>query len=253
MDVGTVHGTIDRRMLVNYQVDPDVLATILPPPFQPKLIHGVGIAGVCLIRFSHMSPRFVPSTFGLSSENAAHRIAVEWEQDGVIHEGVYIPRRDTSSRLNRFVGGRFFPGLYNLAHFDVVEHDDSYHIALDSVDHKTHLLVEAQLASTLPDSSVFASLSEASAFFEKGSLGYSATEQTGCYDALELRTHDWKVTPLTVGKMESSFFEDRSLFPADSIKFDCALVMQNVKHEWHSHGRVSQSTAANPNPVAELS
>jgi hypothetical protein len=240
MDIGTIHGIIDRRILVNYQVDPQVLAAVLPPPFQPKLVNGVGIAGVCLIRLSRVSPGFVPEMFGLSSENAAHRIAVQWEEDGLLREGVYVPRRDTSSWLTRFVGGRLFPGLHNAARFEVIERDDYYHVALDSTDHKTHVLVEAHTASTLPTSSIFASLSEASAFFEKGSFGYSATTQMGCYDALELRTFNWQVTPLAVEKVESSFFEDRGLFPTDSIKFDCALLMRNVLHEWHSHGQMSR-------------
>src|SRR5215468_1075260 len=100
MDIRVVHGIISRRILVNYQVDPQVLQNVLPAPFQPKLIHGVGIAGVCLIRLQSVSPRFVPSALGLSSENAAHRIAVEWEENGERREGVFVPRRDTSSWAN---------------------------------------------------------------------------------------------------------------------------------------------------------
>jgi hypothetical protein len=34
-------------------------------------------------------------------------------------------------------------------------------------------------------------------------------------------------------RVESSFFEDRSLFPAGSVEFDCALVMRGIDHEWH--------------------
>jgi hypothetical protein len=37
----------------------------------------------------------VPSPFGINSENAAHRIAVTWEDEGGVHDAVYIPRRDT--------------------------------------------------------------------------------------------------------------------------------------------------------------
>src|SRR5271155_4194265 len=102
MRIPVVRGVIDRRILVNFRVDPEVLARTLPKPFQPKLTHGAGMAGVCLIQ---IRPRFVPSFLGISSENAAHRIAVQWEQDGVRREGVFIPRRDTSSRLNTLVGG----------------------------------------------------------------------------------------------------------------------------------------------------
>src|SRR5438105_2598391 len=99
MKIPVIRGTIDRRILVNYRVDPEVLARILPKPFQPKLANGVGMAGVCLIRLKHIRPRFLPPFLGFSSENAAHRIAVQWQQGGEPREGVFIPRRDTSSRF----------------------------------------------------------------------------------------------------------------------------------------------------------
>ncbi len=110
MRIPIIRGLIDRRILVNFHVDPDVLAKVLPQPFRPKLVNGVGVAGVCLIRLKHIRPRFWPAMLGVSSENAAHRIAVQWEAGDELREGVYIPRRDTSSRLNSLVGGRLFPG-----------------------------------------------------------------------------------------------------------------------------------------------
>ena len=39
--------------------------------------------------------------------------------------------------------------------------------------------------------------------------------------------------PLEVKKVESSFFDNRELFPAGSVDFDCALLMQGIDHEWH--------------------
>lgn len=34
--------------------------------------------------------------------------------------------------------------------------------------------------------------------------------------------------------MQSSFFEDAASFPAGTIQFDCALLMRDIPHEWHS-------------------
>src|SRR5262249_192253 len=153
------------------------------------------------------------------------RIAVEWDQDGSTREGVFIPRRDTSSRLNVLAGGRLFPGVHHHAAFQVEEHDDRYRIELNSDDQRTHLLVEGHVAYELPPTSVFGSLQEASDFFEAGSLGYSVTANPGQYDGLELRSFHWQVQPLAVDKVESSFFEDRTLFPPGAVVFDCALLM----------------------------
>jgi hypothetical protein len=75
----TLAATIERRILVNYRVDPDVLALLLPPPFRPVVVGGYGIAGICLIRLSGVRPAGVPRALGVTSENAAHRVAVEWD------------------------------------------------------------------------------------------------------------------------------------------------------------------------------
>jgi hypothetical protein len=238
MRIPVIRGVIDRRILVNFRVDPDVLAKVLPPPFRPKLVNGFGMAGICLIRLKHIRPRCLPSFVGVNSENAAHRIAVEWDQDGRRHEGVFIPRRDTSCGMNTLVGGRVFPGVHHHGRFQVCEHDGRYHVSLDSDDDGTHVAVDGRLNTEWPAKSVFPSVEEASRFFECGSLGYSVTRKSGCFDGLELRTFAWHVEPLAMDSVESSFFEDQRLFPAGSVEFDCALLMRRIEHEWHGRPRL---------------
>ena len=233
MRIPVVRGVIDRRILVNYHVDPSVLASLLPPPFRPKVIHGLGMVGICLIRLKKVRPTFLPSWLGISSENAAHRTAVEWDDNGAVREGVYVRRRDTNSWLNSLAGGRWFPGIHHHAKFTVEEIAGRYSIALRSDDGVTSMSVRGRRADRLPASSVFRSLEEASAFFQAGSLGYSATPDPSRFQGLELRCLNWQVEPLEVEEVRSSFFEDESLFPKGSIAFDCALLMRGIKHEWH--------------------
>ena len=235
MRVPVVRGTIQRRILVNYRVDADVVARVLPAPFRPKTVGGAAIAGVCLIRLAGIRPPGVPAALGVASENAAHRIAVEWDTPTGPREGVYIPRRDTSSRLNTLVGGRLFPGLHHRARFDVEEGGGRYRVALASADGVTRVLVDGALAPALPPDSVFGSLKAASAFFERGALGYSATAEPARFDGLELRSLTWQVEPLRVDRVESSFFEDPAHFPPGAVAFDCALLMRDVPHEWRAH------------------
>lgn len=112
MKLPVIRGLIDRRILVNYRVDPPILQRLLPAPLRPKCVNGAGVAGICLIRLKRVRPRGWPGAIGLGSENAAHRIAVEWDDErGVTRSGVYIPRRDSSSRLNELVGGRILARL----------------------------------------------------------------------------------------------------------------------------------------------
>jgi hypothetical protein len=246
MFIPTLDGTIDRRLLVNYRVDPGYLQRLLPAPFRPKRIHGMGIAGICLIRLKELRPRALPVVLGLTSENAAHRIAVEWEEQGEYHEGVYIPRRDTSSRFTALIGGRLFPGVHHHADFQVREADDSFWVQMASDDGETRVMVAAHLAAQLPAQSIFASLAEASAFFEHGVLGYSVTNRPGKLDVLELRCRTWRVEPLQVTEAQSSFFDDPQRFPAGAAELDCALVMRAIRHQWHVRQPFSSAETEDP-------
>ena len=179
------------------------------------------MAGICLIRLKGIRPRWIPRFLGIGSENAAHRVAVEWDDRGSVHNGVYIPRRDTSSLFNRLAGGRLFPGVHHYSRFFVDEAGDEYRVEMANTD-GTHVLVVGQVAGQLPRDSIFGSLSQASDFFARGSLGYSATADPRRYDGLELHTQSWAVAPLNIHRVESTFFADAFRFPAGSVRFDCA-------------------------------
>lgn len=246
MRIPVMRGVIDRRILVNYRVDPQTLAPLLPAPFRPKLLRGFGMVGICLIRLRNVRPSFLPAWMGIGSENAAHRSAIVWDEDGVEREGVYVRRRDTNSRLNSLAGGRLFPGVHHHARFDIVEHDGQFSVVMRSDDGDTRMSVAGRIAPSLPGTSLFSSLEEASAFFQAGSLGYSATADPGTFQGLELRCQGWHVEPLAVSEVRSSFFDDRALFPEGSITFDSALLMRGIDHEWHG-----KADLCCPQPVAK--
>jgi len=234
MKLPVIQGVIRRRILANFRVDPEVMQQQLPARFRPKLQRGYAVAGICLIRLEHIRPRFVPESIGLNSENAAHRVAVLWDEDGVSREGVFISRRDTNSQLNHLLGGRIFPGEHHQSSFSVAESESEISISLESTDSTVAVQIEGTTAKALPPDSIFSSLAEASAFFEAGSIGYSVTRDPNRLDGLNLKTEEWQVEPLEVRKVKSSYFSDETKFPPGSIEFDHALLMKNVAHEWHS-------------------
>ena len=234
MKLPVIQGVIRRRILANFRVDPEVMQQQLPARFRPKLQRGYAVAGICLIRLEHIRPRYIPKSVGLSSENAAHRVAVLWEEDGETREGVFISRRDTNSQLNHLLGGRVFPGEHHQSSFRVAESESEISISLESTDSTVAVRIEGTSARSLPPDSIFSSLAEASAFFEAGSLGYSVTHDPNRLDGLNLKTKQWQVEPLTIRTVNSSYFSDETKFPAGSIEFDHALIMRNLEHEWHT-------------------
>jgi hypothetical protein len=235
MKLPGISGIIRRRILVNYHVAPERIQPLLPAKFRPKLQGAFAIAGICLIRLEQVRPNGMPAFVGVSSENAAHRFAVLWDDErGQTHEGVYISRRDTDSRLNQFAGGRLFPGEHHAAKFKVIDEGGRIDFAMRSDDGQAAVEIRAKPTEQLPSGSCFKDLADASAFFEPGSLGYSATEKGKKLEGMRLKTATWKIAPLEVEHRTSSFFDDKNRFPAGSISFDCALLMRDIQHEWQS-------------------
>ena len=233
MRIPLIRGVIKRRILANYRADPETVRKLLPPVFRPKLHEGHAIVGVCLIRLEGMRPAPLPAFVGIGSENAAHRMAVTWTgEDGREREGVYIARRDTGSLFNSFTGGRFFPGEQHKADFSVTFAAGGLGFKMQSRDGLGDIALEATKAEALPADSCFADLAAASKFFEGGATGYSVTSDPCRLDGLVLKTSHWKVSPLAVSGIRSRYFGDADRFPAGSIRFDHALLMEDVPHEW---------------------
>jgi hypothetical protein len=136
--------------------------------------------------------------------------------------------------MNVLLGARVFPGEHHQASFDVQESEFSVNLAMKSADDVIAVEIDGTIASELPTTSIFSSLAEASSFFEGGAVGYSVTSDRDRLDGLRLRTKEWRIEPLTVRKIYSSYFSDENRFPKGSIEFDNALIMRDVAHEWQS-------------------
>lgn len=199
MKIPTIHGYIDRRILINFTADPKSVEKIISFPFRPKIYKDKAIVGICLIRLKDIKPKGFPDFIGVNSENGAHRIAVEWDENGEIKSGVYIPRRDTSLKLNAFVGGRLFPGKHYLAKFNIQEENGNYHIDFKSSD-DTETSIDATETKFFNENSIFKTLENASDFFENGDLGYSPNKDK--FDGLRLKAYKWEVQPLEVSNVK---------------------------------------------------
>lgn len=239
MRVPELQATIERRVLVNYRVDLETLRAVLPAPFRPATVDGWGVAGICLLRLGDVRPLGVPRSLGLTSENAAHRVAVEWDTSSGTVAGVYIPRRDTSSRVSAIAGGRLFPGWQHLARFTVRERaGERYEIDVRSRDGAVGINVDAHVARRPMAGSVFTTTDAASAFFRAAPVGYAATPCDGVFDGVELGTDGWNLQPMHLDDVASSFFDDGTRFPAGSATPDSAFLMARIATRWRMQPRL---------------
>jgi hypothetical protein len=221
--------TIERRLLVNYRVDAAAAARLLPDGLRPVLVQGDAVAGVCLLRMGGLRPTWTPSGIGWGAENAAHRIAVEWDGPDGVERGVYIPMRFSASWLPVALGGRVMPGVHRHATFDVQEDEDRFRVSFDAPDGGPDADVDVSVVpASRWSSSLFRDVDEASAFFRDGTVGWSPDHHERL-EGLELRTDAWAVSPGRAHRVHSSFIDS---LPRDSAEFSDVLVMRDVPISW---------------------
>lgn len=218
--------TIERRLLVNYRVDPVIAQTMLPPTLRPQLIDGSAVAGICLLRLGALRPSWFTPEVGWRAENVAHRIAVEWDDATGLHNGVYVPQRHSASWAAVAAGERVFPGVHTHAHFTVAESDARIRVAMTS--HDTSVSADIELG--LPwQSSLFETVDDASAFFRNGSTGWSPPRNGTALQGIMLSTTRWAVEAGRIRSVSSSFFDT---LPPGSATLDSVLVMRDVPVIW---------------------
>jgi hypothetical protein len=233
MNLPVIKGNIKRRILINYQIEPYEAMKLLPKPFRPKVFKGKAIIGICLIKLEDIRPSFISwIKCGIKSENAAHRIAVEWDEDGVTKEGVYIFRRDTNSLFNYVTGGRVFPGEHTRSSFNVLDIDKRIDFNMYSYDGETEIKFRGKEVDELPKSSVFSTMEQITDFFRGGSEGYSPIRSGKCLQGMCLVTHTWNMTPLHVETIETTYFTNK--LSLKGIKVDSVVIMRDISHEWKS-------------------
>jgi hypothetical protein len=221
-------GLIQRRLLVNWRVDPDTARALLPPAVRPKLIRGYAVAGLCFIHLQRVRPVGLPQWLSVNSENVAARMAVETDAG----ESVIIFRRDTGSWINAAAGGRLFPGIHHRANFLVHQDASRVAVTMRSADGTHTLDIAAREATTISPNSVFHSLDEASSFFRGGEAGYAPARTPGTWVGVRLQCSHWKLQPMTPEHVVSSFIQDPLAFPPATATLDSIFIMRNVPHTW---------------------
>jgi len=221
-----MRGMIERRLLVNYRCDPEVAYGLLPAGLRPVLVDGSAVVGICMLRLGQLRPDGAPASLGRRSENVAHRITVEWDDEGALRRGVYIPRRDSASRLNVAAGGRLFPGVHRAARFEVSE--DAGRIDVSAWSPHEAWRVAARVERRGPDSSdLFAGPDDAAAFFRAASIGWSPGRRRQL-EGVEMVLDSWSLEPVVVRDVRSSFLDDPNVFPSGSLELDGAYLMSDV-------------------------
>jgi hypothetical protein len=232
----TLRAQVRRRLLISYRLDPLVARALVPEPFRPQIVDGSAVAGVCMIGLQSVRPGWVRPRLGFRTENVAHRVAVEWDENGLTRNGVYIVERHSSSLLPVIAGGRLFPGVQKRARFDLDETESRFRVKMAAPG--TQVAVDVQLGGPWT-SSLFATVDAASDFHQYGSVGWSPRRDGAGVEPLELTSTDWAVQPAQVLSIKSSFFD---ALPEGSAVLDSAVAMLDLPFVWDTPRIVPDTT-----------
>jgi hypothetical protein len=173
----------------------------------------------------------------------AHRIAIRYPSDGDMRDGVFIWRRDTDRTLVRLLGGRLFPGVHHQARFDVHDELEALSYRVRSQDTATDIDLDVS-SGPWRGTPLFPTFEEIESFFARGDCGFSCGLRGDRLEGLRLRSLNWAMEPLTVNRVASTFYDDRSRFPAAAITLDGAVLMRGISHEWYELDDVPEMAGA---------
>jgi hypothetical protein len=222
----TLRAQVRRRLLISYRVDPAVAQSLIPDVFRPQIVDGSAVAGVCMIGLQSVRPGWLRPRVGFRTENGAHRIAVEWDENGKTRNGVYIVERHSSSLVPVLAGGRLFPGVQKRARFELDETQSRFRVSMAAPG--TSVSVDVQLGGPWM-STLFPNVEAASAFHEQGAVGWSPRRDGRGVEPLELTSKEWAVEPGQVINLKSSFFD---ALPEGAAILDSVVVMRDIPFFW---------------------
>ncbi|WP_341976121.1 DUF2071 domain-containing protein [Microbacterium sp. LTA6] len=217
-----VRAHLRRRLLLSYRLDPEVARSLLPARFRPQLIKGYALAGVCVLGIEDVRPTWLRGRWGLRSENAAHRMAVEWDDAGETHRGVYIFERHSSAWSPVLFGGRLFPGVHRKARFTIDESGDRYALTMDAKGES--LAADVEVGGEWR-SDFFDTVDDASEFYRAGRIGWSRRQDGVTLEPVVLASEEWSVEGARMRSLRSSFFD---ALPPGAAVFDSVVVMRNL-------------------------
>ena len=219
-----VCGVVERRLLVNYRVELDVLDTVLTDPLRGREVGdtGKGVGSVCITRVEDTRPGFLPESLGVTVEMATHRVYARVEDGG--DHCVYVPWRGVSSRFHALVLSSLLPTDFDSADFLTEDRDGARQVRVDWDSDVAGVVFRDTDRDTVDDDSVFYSVESASTFLCEAGVEYAMTGDV--YTGVETCPDRTDLKPVEISDERSSYFGKLG------GEFDSAFGMTDVELAW---------------------
>ncbi len=223
-------GTVARRFLISYPVDPDCLTNCLPPGGEISTHDSMAWVSACFVRMDDMRPNFAPRFLGMGYNYLIHRTRPRLPfPDGKLREAVLVLEPNINRRLLSTFGSMLTGVEFQTRQIDFTEDDNVWRIRMLS---RGELLYDAEISKascsdTITSSSRFATPREADDFLLGVSFG-GQWSQGRQYLKLLPETHEpWETMACQCITHENQFLESLGV---ESTESDHAITMTHIPH-----------------------
>jgi hypothetical protein len=225
----SVQGISTRPILLCYRMTPGTAQGRLPKGARLATVNGFVVGGILgLPSFSHRA-------LGIASRwtcsyRIVHFLKVTRHQAGTDRDGIFIIRRDTSSRLHAFIG-QCRPVPPHHAHVQFGQPDEgAVDLRVSSDDAVMQVCLKGHLAPSQPTNSIFSSPAQALESLESAVflLGRNRRNRSSASNGSQRR---WRLQPLAVEETFSSIFHEMDN-GSTGVEFDSAYSIQEVEYVW---------------------
>ena len=232
----SVRARMHERYIVNVRVPPDALAAALPGCLDPQEVNGFGIVSFCVLDLRRISIAPVPPVAGPRSVSCAARYAV-LDEGGA--PSVFVPERQTGSRLGAWFTRRGFSAPHGLVDIEVSSHPDGgaeVHVRDDGTPTFDAWLRPRSSLESL----AFDGVDDFAAFLAMGERSYGRSRHDGKLTVLDLHKSDAGYEPHMVERIGGSFIEQ---WKAVGGEVDSAFRTTDARYEWRYYGLIPDGGA----------
>ena len=224
--------TVFRRcLLVNFAVDPDELASVLPAHVEPDVVDGEAYLSVVVGEMENMRPAGVPRLLGFTYDQVVYRAVVRCGDE----RGVHFLRSDADSRTMTALGNlmSFFrfhrSDIVFRAHDGVLDLDVVTTSPVGADIHATYSI--GSPAAVLPPSSAFASLELAKTWLVELYAAFHHAPGNDWIDVVRIKRGDWDLRVVTDERAIYDFMHAGHTFT--KARLDSVFLVGDVPYHWY--------------------
>jgi hypothetical protein len=223
--VCAISAHVRERIVVNFAVEPDLMAAALPCDWlAPQIVDGKSVVSFCVLWLDRLTPSGWPSGLIASQISCAVRFGVIDRTTG--RPGVYVVDRCTDSALGSFATRLGFPGFHPLVKFS--EKTESSARRID-VERAGLPYVSFSLGAPNGSCGVFGSAHAFARFMSEGDRSYTLAARSGVLNIVDLVKEETEFVPYEVGLIDAQGLPKPIQVPCT---VDSAFRAADARYEW---------------------